>query len=156
MVPMTLIWWIYHFWARFWPYFNFVDFRAYFGHFSLVNGVEHKNLSLNINLLPITLKFFLWPHTTQWHEWLKELSSIKKRCNVGHPTVHFIVDNNSVVWNQKINQRNSAVKIGQWIYVSEGVGCQSTWIMHTCIQDLFHRYEQEFRNTQVGTQKTDT
>ena len=27
-----------------------------------------------------------------------------------------------------------------------GVGCQSTWIMHTCIQDLFHRYEQEFRN----------
>ena len=23
MVPMTLIWWIYHFWARFWPYFNF-------------------------------------------------------------------------------------------------------------------------------------
>ena len=36
MVPMTFIWWIYHFWARFWPYFNFVDFRAYFGHFSLV------------------------------------------------------------------------------------------------------------------------
>ena len=42
MVPMALIWWIYHFWARFWPYFNFVDFRAYFGPFSHVNRVESK------------------------------------------------------------------------------------------------------------------
>ena len=85
MVPMTLIWWIYHFWARFWPYFNFVDFRAYFGPFSHVNRVEHKNLSLNFNLLSITLKFFLWPHTTQGHEWLIGCSSIQKRCNVKHP-----------------------------------------------------------------------
>ena len=59
MVPVTFIWWIYHFWARFWPYFNFVDFRAYFGPFSHVNRVEHKNLSLNVNLLSITLNFFL-------------------------------------------------------------------------------------------------
>ena len=36
MALMTFISWIYHFWARFWPYFNFVDFRAYFGHFSHV------------------------------------------------------------------------------------------------------------------------
>ena len=43
MVPMTFIWWIYHFWARFWPYFNFVDFRAYFGPFSLVNRVQFSN-----------------------------------------------------------------------------------------------------------------
>ena len=43
---------------RFWPYFNFVDFRAYFGNFSLVNGVEHKNLSLNFNFWSITLKLF--------------------------------------------------------------------------------------------------
>ena len=35
-------WWIYHFWARFWPYFNFVDFRAYFGPFSLVNRDQQK------------------------------------------------------------------------------------------------------------------
>ena len=42
----------------FWPYFNFVDFRAYFGPFSHVNRDEHKNLSLNFNLLSITLKFF--------------------------------------------------------------------------------------------------
>ena len=42
MVPMTFIWWIYHFWARFWPYFNFVDFRAYFGPFSLVNRDQQK------------------------------------------------------------------------------------------------------------------
>ena len=32
---------------------------AYFCHFSLVNRVEHKNLSPNVNLLSITLKFFL-------------------------------------------------------------------------------------------------
>ena len=43
MVSMTFIWWIYHFWARFWPYFNFVDFRAYFGPFSLVNRVQFSN-----------------------------------------------------------------------------------------------------------------
>ena len=43
MGPMALIWWIYHFWARFWPYFNFVDFRAYFGPFSLVNRVQFSN-----------------------------------------------------------------------------------------------------------------
>ena len=46
MVPMTFIWWIYHFWARFWPYFNFVDFRAYFGPFSLVNRDRQKMADL--------------------------------------------------------------------------------------------------------------
>ena len=43
MVPVTFIQRIYHFWARFWPYFNFVDFRAYFGPFSLVNRVQFSN-----------------------------------------------------------------------------------------------------------------
>ena len=43
MVPMALIWRIYHFWAQFWPYFNFVDFRAYFGPFFLVNRVQFSN-----------------------------------------------------------------------------------------------------------------
>ena len=46
MVLMALIWWIYHFWARFWPYFNFVVFRAYFGPFSLVNRVRQKMADL--------------------------------------------------------------------------------------------------------------
>ena len=46
MVPMTFIWWIYHFWARFWPYFNFVDFRAYFGPFPLVNRDRQKMADL--------------------------------------------------------------------------------------------------------------
>ena len=46
MVPMTFIWWIYHFWARFWPYFSFVDFRAYFGPFSLVNRDQQKMADL--------------------------------------------------------------------------------------------------------------
>ena len=46
MVSMTFIWWIYHFWARFWPYFNFVDFRAYFGPFSLVNRDRQKMADL--------------------------------------------------------------------------------------------------------------
>ena len=42
MAPMTFISWIYHFWARFWPYFNFFDFRAYFGHFSHVKKGKYK------------------------------------------------------------------------------------------------------------------
>ena len=29
-------------WARFWPNFNFVDFWAYFGHFSLVKSAKNK------------------------------------------------------------------------------------------------------------------
>ena len=45
MVPMALIWWIYHFWAQFWPYFNFVDFQAYFGPFSLVKSAKTKIFS---------------------------------------------------------------------------------------------------------------
>ena len=31
-----------HFWARYWPYFNFIDFRAYFGHFSLVKKDKYE------------------------------------------------------------------------------------------------------------------
>ena len=42
MVPTTFISWIYHFWAQFWPYFNFADFRANFGHFSLVKKGKYK------------------------------------------------------------------------------------------------------------------
>ena len=42
MAPMTFISWIYHFLAQFWPYFNFVDFRAYFGHFSHGKNGKYK------------------------------------------------------------------------------------------------------------------
>ena len=42
MAPITFISWIYHFLARFWPYFNFVDFRAYFGHFSHVKKGKQR------------------------------------------------------------------------------------------------------------------
>ena len=51
MVPMALIWWIYHFWARFWPYFNFVDFRAYFGPFSPIwpSPLLSKSLKISSN-----------------------------------------------------------------------------------------------------------
>ena len=42
MAPMTFILLIYHFWARFGPYFNFVDFWAYFGHFSHVKKGKYK------------------------------------------------------------------------------------------------------------------
>ena len=58
MAPMTFISWIYYFWARFWPCFNFVDFRAHFGHFPLVikgKYVKHvcsKPRKMNI---PITI-----------------------------------------------------------------------------------------------------
>ena len=34
--------WNYHFYARFWLNFNFVDFRAYFRHFSLVKSAKNK------------------------------------------------------------------------------------------------------------------
>ena len=34
--------WNYHFWAWFWPNFNFVDFRAYFRPFSLVKRAKNK------------------------------------------------------------------------------------------------------------------
>ena len=33
---------IFHFWAQFWPSFSFVDFWAYFGHFSLVKSATDK------------------------------------------------------------------------------------------------------------------
>ena len=36
MASRTFISWICHFWAQFWLNFNFGDFRAYFGYFSLV------------------------------------------------------------------------------------------------------------------------
>ena len=36
MASRIFISWICHFWARFWLNFNFGDFRAYFGYFSLV------------------------------------------------------------------------------------------------------------------------
>ena len=42
MACRTFISWIYHFWARFWPNFNFVDFQASFGHFSLVKSAKNK------------------------------------------------------------------------------------------------------------------
>ena len=59
MVPMALIWWIYHFLARFWPYFNFVDFGAYFGHFSLViHGIHVTSFELGHFLL-------WWPCSTR-------------------------------------------------------------------------------------------
>ena len=34
--------WNYHFKALFWQNFNFVEFRAYFGHFYLVNSAKNK------------------------------------------------------------------------------------------------------------------
>ena len=42
MALMTFISWIYPFGAQFWPYVNFVDFRAYFGHFSHVKKGKYK------------------------------------------------------------------------------------------------------------------
>ena len=42
MVPMTFISWIYHFWAQFWPYFIFVNFRVYFGFSSHVEKGKYK------------------------------------------------------------------------------------------------------------------
>ena len=52
MVPMTFISCIYHFWARFWPYFNFVDFWAYFCPFSLVKWGQTSGQNLAISSWP--------------------------------------------------------------------------------------------------------
>ena len=68
MVPMTFIWWIYHFWARFWPYFNFVDFRAYFGPFPHVNRVGRCHpVNLKTDLVEVEDKFVAisYPKTPQ-------------------------------------------------------------------------------------------
>ena len=68
MVPMALIWWIYHFWAQFWPYFNFVDFRAYFGPFSHVNRVGRCHpVNLKTDLVEVEDKFVAisYPKTPQ-------------------------------------------------------------------------------------------
>ena len=55
---MALIWWIYHFWAWFWPYFNFVDFRAYFGPFPHVNRVGRCHpVNLKTDLVEVEDKF---------------------------------------------------------------------------------------------------
>ena len=65
---MTFIWWIYHFWARFWPYFNFVDFRAYFGPPSHVNRVGRCHpVNLKTDLVEVEDKFVAisYPKTPQ-------------------------------------------------------------------------------------------
>ena len=55
MAYTPLISWISNFWARFWPYFNFVDFWAYFGRFSLVKKGKYK----------MSIDWFL--ELTSWH-----------------------------------------------------------------------------------------
>ena len=62
-----------------------MDFRAYFGPFSLVNGVKHENLSLNVNFWSITLKFFcelLQPMSLSGD---KGVAQFKKSVKMGHP-----------------------------------------------------------------------
>ena len=49
------------------------------------NPIINENLSPNAILLSITLKKFLWPPLTQWHGWLRERSSIKKKVYCGTP-----------------------------------------------------------------------
>ena len=100
MVSKTFIWWIYHLWARFWPYFNFVDFRAYFGPFSLVNRDQQKmadllrkmasNQKMQENKPTLKFNFTIenrWPVSkfSFWHShWalLHTLSMLLSHCSV--------------------------------------------------------------------------
>ena len=68
MFLTTHISWIYYLWARFWPCFNFVDFRAHFGHFPLVikgKYVKHvcskpRKTNIPIIISKNFLKSVLW------------------------------------------------------------------------------------------------
>ena len=116
MVPMTFIWWI-------WPYFNFVDFRAYFGPFSLVNRDRQKMADLLRKMASNqkmqenkpTLKFnstiekrwgvsifelFGPQHLSHWALiFINTLSSHKKRRTKGHIAESDIVcDVGEVLW----------------------------------------------------------
>ena len=59
--------------------FQFCGFSGLFWPFFPCKKCKNENLSLNVNFWSITLKFFLWTPTTHEHEWLKGLSSIKKK-----------------------------------------------------------------------------
>ena len=65
--------------------FQFCWFSGLFWAFFPCKKCKNENLSLNVNFWSITQKFFLWTHTTQEHEWLKGLSSIKKKVKNGTP-----------------------------------------------------------------------
>ena len=59
--------------------FQFCWFSGLFWAFFPSKKCKHENLSPNVNFWSITLKFFLWTHTTHEHAWLKGCSSIKKK-----------------------------------------------------------------------------
>ena len=77
MASSTFISWICHFWARFWLNFNFGDFRAYFGYFSLVkiDFFEIYFQSWRIKLR--VLKFFRPILIIKRHQKTPKLSSSK-------------------------------------------------------------------------------
>ena len=90
MASKAFISWIYHFWAQFCPYFNFVDFRAYFGHFSLVKKGKYekhictKSRKMNnpIMISKIVLKSVLW----RGSEYIPSLCIFQLLCFSLHPT----------------------------------------------------------------------
>ena len=65
--------------------FQFCGFSGLFWPFFPCKKCKNENLSPHFNFWSITLKFFLWTPTTHEPEWLRELSSIQKKCKNGTP-----------------------------------------------------------------------
>ena len=65
--------------------FQFCWFSGLFWAFFPSKKCKNENLSPHFNFWSITLKFFLWTHTTQEHVWLQGCSSIKKKVKNGTP-----------------------------------------------------------------------
>ena len=70
--------------------FQFCWFSGLFWAFFPSKKCKNENLSPHFNFWSITLKFFLWTHTTQEHEWLIGCSSIKKKVKNGTPYLQYI------------------------------------------------------------------
>ena len=114
MVPMVLICWIYHFWARFWPYFNFVDFQAYFGPFSHVNRVESKPYGAIGQIWSLKSRIFFGTPNTQRQQVLRGREGVKqwKNFNSGNCNHCLSIFNynqhtctNDLSWYLQNNQR---------------------------------------------------
>ena len=96
--------------------FQFCWFSGLFWAFFPSKKCKHENLSPNVNFWSITLKFFLWTHTTHEHAWLKGCSSIKKKVKNGTP---YSVDKFSAreSW-YRTQYRAFDIQnlLGQWLY----------------------------------------
>ena len=105
MASSTFISWICHFWAQFWLNFNFGDFRAYFGYFSLVkiDFFEIYFQSWRIKLR--VLKFFRPILIIKRHQKNTQAKLFEKFASRQHALLHMQVVKGEVPTAQKANSR---------------------------------------------------